>query len=80
MSPAEVTVLTHGAGPPAKGQGKDRQATVFDAPLSSFRRKDEYITLAGALGISQDGTVEELKTRIKDYIADLTHAADIALS
>ncbi|KIK93258.1 hypothetical protein PAXRUDRAFT_829146 [Paxillus rubicundulus Ve08.2h10] len=35
-------------------------------------------TLAGALGISQDGTVEELKTRIKNYIAGPTHAADIA--
>ncbi|KAF8834857.1 hypothetical protein BDN67DRAFT_914086, partial [Paxillus ammoniavirescens] len=40
--------------------------------------KDEYITLAGALGISQDGTVEELKMRIKNYIADPTHAANIA--
>ncbi|KIJ13527.1 hypothetical protein PAXINDRAFT_100625 [Paxillus involutus ATCC 200175] len=57
---------------------RDIRDKVFDAPLSSFRRKDEYITLAGALGISQDGTVEELKTRIKNYIADPTHAADIA--
>ncbi|KAF8835973.1 hypothetical protein BDN67DRAFT_1005629 [Paxillus ammoniavirescens] len=51
---------------------RDIRDKVFDAPLSSFRRKDEYITLAGALGISQDGTVEELKTRIKNYVADPT--------
>ncbi|KAF8837822.1 hypothetical protein BDN67DRAFT_1004716 [Paxillus ammoniavirescens] len=57
---------------------RDIRDKVFDAPLSSFRRKDGYITLAGALSISQDGTVEELKTRIKNYIADPTHAADIA--
>ncbi|KIK72138.1 hypothetical protein PAXRUDRAFT_181269, partial [Paxillus rubicundulus Ve08.2h10] len=48
-----------------------------DVLLSSFHQKDEYIMLAGALGISQDGTVEELKTRIKNYIADPMHAADI---
>ena len=57
---------------------QDIRGKTFDA-LSTFRRKDDYITLAGALGISREGTVEELKTRIKHYIADPSHA-DIALN
>ncbi|KIJ18832.1 hypothetical protein PAXINDRAFT_8206 [Paxillus involutus ATCC 200175] len=56
----------------------DIRDKVFDAPLSSFHWKDKYISLAGALSISQDGTVKEFKMRIKNYIADPTHAADIA--
>jgi hypothetical protein len=55
---------------------RDIRGKTFDA-LSTFRRKDDYITLAGALGISRDGTVEELKTRIKGYLADPSHV-DIA--
>ena len=55
---------------------QDIRSKMFDS-LSTFRRKDDYITLAGALGISREGTVEELKTRIKDYLADPSHA-DIA--
>ena len=40
---------------------QDIQGKTFDT-LSTLRRKDDYITLAGALRISRNGTVEQLKT------------------
>jgi len=51
---------------------RDIASTTFDA-LSTFRRKDEFIALAGALKLSRDGTVDELKTRIKEFLADATN-------
>ncbi|KIK72593.1 hypothetical protein PAXRUDRAFT_180380 [Paxillus rubicundulus Ve08.2h10] len=54
----------------------DIRSKTFDT-LTTFRRKDDYIMLAGALGISKDGTIEELKTRIREYLSDPSHA-DIA--
>ena len=51
----------------------DIRDKTFDA-LSTFCCKDDYITLAGALGISHNGTVEELKTCIKDYLANPVNA------
>ena len=51
----------------------DIQDKTFNA-LSTFHCKDDCITLAGTLGISHDGTVEELKTCIKDYLANPANA------
>ncbi|KAG2062863.1 hypothetical protein BDR04DRAFT_1164542 [Suillus decipiens] len=47
---------------------------TFDA----LWRKDDFITLASALKISRDGTVEELRARIKEFLADAEnqHFAD----
>ncbi|KAG2131399.1 uncharacterized protein EDB93DRAFT_1071080, partial [Suillus bovinus] len=55
----------------------DIKSKTFDA-LSTLRRKDDFITLAGALKISRDGTVEELRARIKEFLADTAnrHLAD----
>ncbi|KAG1731361.1 uncharacterized protein EDB91DRAFT_1306144 [Suillus paluster] len=47
----------------------DIKSKTFDA-LSTLRRKDDFITLAGTLKILRDGTVEELRTRIKEFLAD----------
>ncbi|KAG6373119.1 hypothetical protein JVT61DRAFT_6721 [Boletus reticuloceps] len=47
----------------------DVQSKTFQS-LSTLRCKDDFITLAGALGISHDGTIEELRNRIKNYIRD----------
>ena len=49
------------------------------AQVATFRRKDDYIALAGVLGIPCDGRVEDLKARIKDYLGDSLYA-DIARS
>jgi hypothetical protein len=55
----------------------DIGSKTFDA-LSTLRCKDNFITLAGALKISRDGTVEELRVRIKEFLADAKnqHFAD----
>ncbi|KAG1832291.1 hypothetical protein DFJ58DRAFT_671161, partial [Suillus subalutaceus] len=55
----------------------DIELKTFDA-LSTLRRKDDFIALAGALKISRDGTVEELRTRLKEFLADAAnqHFAD----
>ncbi|KAG1838424.1 hypothetical protein F4604DRAFT_1996991 [Suillus subluteus] len=53
------------------------ESKTFDA-VSTLRRKDDFIAVAGALKISRDGTVEELRTRIKEFLADAAnqHFAD----
>ncbi|KIK74285.1 hypothetical protein PAXRUDRAFT_20033 [Paxillus rubicundulus Ve08.2h10] len=57
-------------------QEKERSEAAKQAKRK-VDNEDDYITLAGALGISKDGTVEELKTRIREYLSDPSHA-DIA--
>ncbi|KAG1854430.1 hypothetical protein DFJ58DRAFT_618454, partial [Suillus subalutaceus] len=47
----------------------DITTKTFDAP-TFYRLKDDFITIAGALGISREGTVATLILRIKEYIAD----------
>ena len=46
--------------------------------LLTFRRRDEFIALAGALKPSRGGAVDELKTRIKEFLvyAANQHFAD----
>ncbi|KAG2074074.1 hypothetical protein BDR04DRAFT_1093830 [Suillus decipiens] len=39
-------------------------------PLSSYKRKDDLIIIAGALSLSRDGTVIDLTTRIKEHLAE----------
>lgn len=46
---------------------------TFDA-LSSYRLKDDFIAIAGALGLSREGTIATLTSRIKEYIADPPNA------
>jgi hypothetical protein len=41
---------------------------VFTKSLSSYKRKDDLITLAGALQLETTGTVAELTTRVKAHI------------
>jgi hypothetical protein len=53
---------------------RDIRSKTFDALVLTLRCKDAYITLAGALGISRDGTVEEPNTRIKE-IPRRSHAS-----
>ncbi|KAG1877457.1 hypothetical protein F4604DRAFT_2002696 [Suillus subluteus] len=47
----------------------DVKSKMFDA-LSTLRCKDDFIAVAGALKISRDRTIEELRTRIKEFLAD----------
>jgi hypothetical protein len=51
----------------------DITTKTFDA-LSSYRLKDDFIAIAGALGLSREGTVATLTSRIKEYIADPPNA------
>ncbi|KAG1748025.1 hypothetical protein EDD22DRAFT_958180 [Suillus occidentalis] len=55
----------------------DIQSKTFDT-LSTLQRKDDFIMLAGALKISRDGTVDELRARIKEFLANAEnrHFAD----
>ncbi|KAG2076945.1 hypothetical protein BDR04DRAFT_1227685 [Suillus decipiens] len=48
---------------------EDIDTKVFDGPLSSYKRKDDLITIAGALSLSRDGTVIDLTARIKEHLA-----------
>jgi hypothetical protein len=41
---------------------------IFDKPLTSYKRKDELVTIAGALKILATGTNPELFSRIKDHL------------
>src|SRR5580693_9829514 len=39
-------------------------------PLSSYKRKDDVVALAGALGLTTEGTVNELTALIKSHLSD----------
>ncbi|KAG2125467.1 uncharacterized protein EDB93DRAFT_1191027 [Suillus bovinus] len=39
---------------------EDIKTKVFDGSLSSYKRKDDLVTIAGALSLSRDGTMIEL--------------------
>lgn len=41
----------------------------FVDPLSSYKRKDDLIILAGALGLNTVGTISELATLIRSHLA-----------
>ena len=41
----------------------------FVDPLSACKRKDDLIVIAGALGLSTDGTNAELLSRLKDHLS-----------
>jgi hypothetical protein len=43
---------------------------IFDCPLTSYKRKDDLIALAGALSLPIEGTVAELTKAIKDHLAE----------
>ena len=47
---------------------KDTVLKIFDHPLSTYKRKDELIVLAGALELDTTGTILALKERIKAYV------------
>ena len=47
---------------------KDTVLKVFDRPLTTYKRKDELIVLAGALELDTTGIVPALKERIKTYL------------
>jgi cation transport ATPase len=50
-------------------------------PVSSYKRKDDLIVLASALGLKATGTVIELSTNIKSYLAlqpEIQHEARFA--
>ena len=49
---------------------------VVSEPLSSYKRKDDVIILAGALGLKTTGTVPELTANIKDYLTSHTEIQD----
>ena len=41
---------------------------MFDKPLASYKKKDELVTIAGALQILTTGTNPELIERIRDHL------------
>jgi DDE superfamily endonuclease len=49
---------------------EDTASKIFTGSLSSYKRKDDLIVLAGALGLSTGGTVVELTSRIKSHVED----------
>jgi hypothetical protein len=49
---------------------EDTSSKVFTGSLSSYKRKDDLIVLAGALGLSTTGTIPELMAKIKAHIED----------
>ncbi|KAG2061628.1 hypothetical protein BDR06DRAFT_1001900 [Suillus hirtellus] len=48
---------------------EDIKTKVFDGSLSSYKCKDDLITIAGTLLLPRDGTMIELTARIKDFLA-----------
>ncbi|KAG1905855.1 uncharacterized protein F5891DRAFT_1182921 [Suillus fuscotomentosus] len=48
---------------------EDIKTKVFDGSLSSYKRKDDLIIIAGALSLPRDRTMIELTARIKDFLA-----------
>ena len=50
---------------------------TFDTPLSSYKRKDDLVILAGALKISTAGTVAVLTERIKEHLKSHPELANI---
>ncbi|KAJ8509345.1 hypothetical protein ONZ45_g8476 [Pleurotus djamor] len=46
----------------------DATSKVFLKPLTSYRKKEDLLVLATALGLSTDGTIPELSNRIKDHL------------
>ncbi|KAI6104740.1 hypothetical protein EDD16DRAFT_1492337 [Pisolithus croceorrhizus] len=49
---------------------------VFDAPLSSYKHKDDLVALAGALSLPMQGTAADLTKAIKDYLRENPSHAD----
>ncbi|KAG1862862.1 hypothetical protein C8R48DRAFT_553864, partial [Suillus tomentosus] len=47
---------------------EDIKTKTFDGLLLSYKRKDDLITIAGALLLPRDGTMIELNTRITEHI------------
>ena len=47
---------------------KDTVLKFFDRPLSTYKRKDKFIVLAGALELDTTGTVLALKDHIKTHL------------
>ncbi|KAG2054855.1 hypothetical protein BDR06DRAFT_847100, partial [Suillus hirtellus] len=48
---------------------KDIKTKVFNGSLSSHKRNDDLVTIAGALSLLRDGTMIELTGRITDFFA-----------
>jgi hypothetical protein len=44
-------------------------ANLLQDPLSSYKRKDDLVTLCGALGLKMTGTVNELATQLKSHLS-----------
>ncbi|EGO22368.1 hypothetical protein SERLADRAFT_409890 [Serpula lacrymans var. lacrymans S7.9] len=49
---------------------------VFDKSLASYKRKEDLIVIAGALGLPIDGTVKALIERIKSHLQGHKELAD----
>ncbi|KAH7917731.1 DDE-domain-containing protein, partial [Leucogyrophana mollusca] len=47
---------------------RDIATRTFDAALTSYRRKDDLVALAGALQLSMEGHVSDLTERIKEHL------------
>ena len=50
---------------------EDIKMTVFDGSLTSYKRKDDLVTIAGTLSLPRDRTVVELTARIKEQAASV---------
>ena len=56
---------------------QDIVSKIFDKPLTSYKRKDELVTIAGALKILATGTNPERFSRIKDHLTVNPHLEKI---
>ena len=43
---------------------------IFDAPLSTYKRKDDLVTLAGTPSLPMEGTVVELTKAINGHLVE----------
>ncbi|KAG1883808.1 hypothetical protein F4604DRAFT_1920311 [Suillus subluteus] len=48
---------------------EDIKTKIFDSSPSSYNRKDDLVTTAGALPLPRDRTMIELTARIKEHLA-----------
>ncbi|KAG1732276.1 hypothetical protein EDB19DRAFT_1912112 [Suillus lakei] len=53
----------------ARVHKEDIKIKVFNGSLSSYKYKDDLITITGALSLPRDGTMNELTARIKEHLA-----------
>ena len=49
---------------------EETRTRIFDCPLTSYKRKDDLVALAGALSLPTGGTIAELTKTIRGHLAE----------